>query len=254
MEVPELEDAGYPGQEHDQLFKSDYQHSAGENCSSCDVNQTENRGVRKSTRSVVHHGLIASRNLPMRSSAHRDHLRDSWGVVCFECETAGLMDTFPCIFIRGICNYSDSHRYEIWQPYAAIAAAAYTKDLLRSIHPQEVETIPLPGKLLCNNELISGNARMLTTITQKLPNLQQRAKLTMLLRLWVTELVSDHPWEPTDRKSRRRINKQMSNYYVLRAFEREIVSWQNTGSASYFAGCVYSSSASFPEWWLLHCI
>lgn len=149
MEVPELEDAGYPGQEHDQLFKSDYQHSAGENCSSCDVNQTENRGVRKYTRSVVHHGLIASRKLPMRSSAHRDHLRDSWGVVCFESEAAGLlMDTFPCIFIRGICNYSDSHRYEIWRPYAAIAAAAYTKDLLRSIHPQEVETIPLPSKLL----------------------------------------------------------------------------------------------------------
>ncbi|QYT05220.1 hypothetical protein H0G86_012114 [Trichoderma simmonsii] len=143
MNVPELEDAGYPGQEHDQLFKSDYQHSAGENCSSCDVNQTENRGVRKSTRSVVHHGLIASGNLPMRSSKHRDQMRDSWGVACFEWEAAGLMNTFPCIFIRGICNYSDSHRYDIWRPYAAIAAAAYTKDVLRSIHLQEVEAIPL---------------------------------------------------------------------------------------------------------------
>ncbi|KAL7800883.1 nucleoside phosphorylase domain-containing protein [Trichoderma afarasin] len=144
MEVPELEDGGYPGQEHDQLFKFDYQHSSGENCSSCDVNQTENRGVRKSTRSVVHHGLIASGNQSMRSSVQRDQMRDSWGVSCFEWEAAGLMDTFPCIFIRGICNYSDSHRYEIWRPYAAIAAAAYTKDLLRSIHPQEVEAILLP--------------------------------------------------------------------------------------------------------------
>jgi nucleoside phosphorylase len=148
LDVPALEDAGYPGLEHDQLFRSDYQHSTGENCSSCDVTRTEKRGVRKSTRSLVHYGLRASGNAVMRSSVRRDELRDTWGVSCFEMEAVGLMDTFPCLIIRGISDYSDSHKHKIWQPYAAIAAAAYAKDLLRIIHPKEVETTPPPSKLI----------------------------------------------------------------------------------------------------------
>ncbi|KAL7914207.1 nucleoside phosphorylase domain-containing protein [Trichoderma velutinum] len=145
LDVPALEDAGYPGQEHDQLFKSDYQHSAGENCSSCDANRIENRGVRKSTRSVVHYGLIASGNMVMSSSLGRDALQKLWGVSCFDSEAVGLMDTFPCLIIRGICDYSDTHRNIIWRQYAAIAAAACAKDLLRVIHPKEVEITPLPN-------------------------------------------------------------------------------------------------------------
>ncbi|KAL6825543.1 nucleoside phosphorylase domain-containing protein [Trichoderma sp. SZMC 28015] len=144
LDVPALEDSGYPGVKHDQLFKSDYRHSSGENCSSCDKAQIEARGVRKTTRSVVHYGLIASGNAVMRSSIRRDELRDAWGVACFEMEAAGLMDAFPCLVIRGICDYSDSHKHKIWQPYAAITAAAYAKDLLRIIHPKEVETTPAP--------------------------------------------------------------------------------------------------------------
>lgn len=145
LDVPALEDSGYPGVEHDQLFKSDYQHSTGEDCSSCDVSRIETRGVRKTTRSIAHYGLIASGNAVMRSSIRRDELRDTWGVACFEMEAAGLMDTFPCLVIRGICDYSDSHKHKIWQPYAAVAAAAYAKDLLRIIHPKEVEATPPPS-------------------------------------------------------------------------------------------------------------
>ncbi|KAL3491198.1 hypothetical protein BJX62DRAFT_128619 [Aspergillus germanicus] len=32
--------------------------------------------------------------------------------------------------IRGICDYADSHKNKEWQPYAAMTAAAYTKELL----------------------------------------------------------------------------------------------------------------------------
>lgn len=146
LDVPALEDAGYPGSEQDQLFKSHYLHAVGENCSSCDMAQIEKRIMRKSNRSFVHYGLIASGNAVMKSAKRRDELRDSWGVSCFEMEAAGLMDTFPCLVIRGICDYSDSHKHKNWQPYAAIAAAAYAKDLLRIIHPKEVETTPPPSK------------------------------------------------------------------------------------------------------------
>lgn len=74
----------------------------------------------------------------MRSALRRDELRDQWDILCFEMEAAGLMDHFPCIVIRGICDYSDGHKNKVWQPYASITAAAYAKDLLRVIHPENV--------------------------------------------------------------------------------------------------------------------
>jgi nucleoside phosphorylase len=40
------------------------------------------------------------------------------------------MDSFPCLVIRGICDYADSHKNKIWQPYAAATAASYAKELL----------------------------------------------------------------------------------------------------------------------------
>lgn len=43
-----------------------------------------------------------------------------------------MMD-FPCIVIRGICDYADSHKNKQWQGYAALAAASYTKELLSYI-------------------------------------------------------------------------------------------------------------------------
>jgi nucleoside phosphorylase len=60
-------------------------------------------------------------------------------VLCFKMETAGLINHFPCLVIRGICDYSDSHKNKEWQGYAAIAAVAYTKDLLCRIALNKVE-------------------------------------------------------------------------------------------------------------------
>lgn len=52
-------------------------------------------------------------------------------------EAAGLMNDFPCLVIRGICDYADSHKNDKWQPYAAAVAAAYMKELLSIIPSQE---------------------------------------------------------------------------------------------------------------------
>ncbi|KAL4963849.1 uncharacterized protein BDV14DRAFT_175632 [Aspergillus stella-maris] len=69
-------------------------------------------------------------------------LRDEWareeGIICFEMEAAGLMDSFPCLVIRGICDYTDSHKNKVWQPYAAATAACYAKELLHVISGQGV--------------------------------------------------------------------------------------------------------------------
>jgi hypothetical protein len=51
-------------------------------------------------------------------------------MLCFEMEAAGLMNQLPCLVIRGICDYSDSHKNKQWQGYAALTAAAYAKILL----------------------------------------------------------------------------------------------------------------------------
>ncbi|KAH1912671.1 hypothetical protein KXV48_001139, partial [Aspergillus fumigatus] len=46
---------------------------------------------------------------------------------------AGLMDILPCLSIRGICDYSDSHKSKEWQRYAAATAAAYARELLEEL-------------------------------------------------------------------------------------------------------------------------
>ena len=53
--------------------------------------------------------------------------------ICFEMEAAGLVDSFPCLVIRGVSDYADSHKNDRWQGYAAAVASAYAKELLVSM-------------------------------------------------------------------------------------------------------------------------
>lgn len=87
---------------------------------------------------VIHYGLIASADQLMSDGLLRDKLSAEYDILCFETEAAGLMNGFPCLVIRGICDYSDSHKSERWQGYSSMVAAAYTKDLLYRIPPHRV--------------------------------------------------------------------------------------------------------------------
>lgn len=75
----------------------------------------------------------------MKDALLRDTLADQKNVLCFSMETAGLMNRFPCLIIRGICDYSDSHKPEEWQGFAGMAAAAYAKDLIYYLAPELVQ-------------------------------------------------------------------------------------------------------------------
>lgn len=88
---------------------------------------------------AIHYGLIASANQLMKDALVRDKLAAEKDVLCFEMEAAGLMNHFPCLVIRGICDYADSHKNKEWQGYAAMVAAAYAKELLCQIPPSRVE-------------------------------------------------------------------------------------------------------------------
>ncbi|KAN0087192.1 hypothetical protein V8E54_000880 [Elaphomyces granulatus] len=120
-----------PADEHDRLFKPAYDHPPGEDtCINCDKRELTHRHPRTSDEPQIHYGLIASGNQVMKHGATRDRLGKEYGMLCFEMEAAGLMNQLPCLVIRGICDYSDSHKNKHWQGYAALAAAAYARILL----------------------------------------------------------------------------------------------------------------------------
>lgn len=66
----------------------------------------------------------------MKSGEDRDKISKEEKVIAFEMESAGIWDIFPCLVIKGVCDYADSHKNKAWQPYAAAAAAACMKALL----------------------------------------------------------------------------------------------------------------------------
>ena len=129
----------YPGVEYDQLFEADYDHPVGAaSCADCHIDRVVRRPDREEHNSVIHYGIIASGNQVMRDGRTRERLRREMNVLCFEMEAAGLMDDFPCLVVRGICDYADSHKNKRWQPYAAATAAAYAKELLKIISGGQV--------------------------------------------------------------------------------------------------------------------
>jgi nucleoside phosphorylase len=85
----------------------------------------------------------------MKDGRKRDHLAQQVGILCFEMEAAGLMDNFPCLVIRGICDYADSHKHKEWQPYAAATAAAYAKELLSIILEKQLVDTPTASMTDC---------------------------------------------------------------------------------------------------------
>ncbi|KAJ5494608.1 Tetratricopeptide-like helical [Penicillium fimorum] len=118
----------------DWLFQASYNHSSeSADCSKCDQGQLVTRPSREANGPIVHYGLIASGNQVMKNAITRDAIAQELGILCFEMEAAGLMDQLPCLVIRGVCDYCDSHKHKQWQGYAALTAAAYTRALLRVV-------------------------------------------------------------------------------------------------------------------------
>lgn len=117
--------------EDDWLFQSTYNHENSEhNCSACDQTQLVNRPERITDDPYFHYGLIASGDQVMKDAKARDSIAQDLDILCFEMESAGLIDELPSLAIRDICDYCDSHKNKQWQGYAALAAAAYAKALL----------------------------------------------------------------------------------------------------------------------------
>jgi nucleoside phosphorylase len=153
---------GYPGPANDQLFSAKYRHmhrdpqtcrvcggetegvceiAAKENCVElgCEVNQLVPRKrlvvdpsseAQEAYFPEIFIGRIASGDTVLKSGEHRDRVAAQNDVIAFEMEGAGAWDEVPCVIIKGICDYADSHKNKAWQPFAAATAAAVMKAVL----------------------------------------------------------------------------------------------------------------------------
>ena len=129
---PELA-AAYPGAAQDRLFEATYPHvTDGMSCEecACDDKMLRRTRLQGDGQPAVHFGLIASGDTVMKSGDDRDAIARQAGVIGFEMEGAGVWDIFPCVVIKGACDYADSHKTKAWQRYAAATAAACMKAFL----------------------------------------------------------------------------------------------------------------------------
>ena len=142
------EDSGYthPGDDKDRLCVTCSSHVSGTDSGNC--SDTGPREPRRSKNPKIHYGIIASGNTLVKDAKERteilDRLPETWRskCLCIEMEAAGLMNKFPCIVIRGICDYADSHKNDMWQKYAAATAAAFAKEFLGYVDAREVDRAP----------------------------------------------------------------------------------------------------------------
>ncbi|KAH6626149.1 ankyrin repeat-containing domain protein [Chaetomium sp. MPI-SDFR-AT-0129] len=148
----------------DVLFKASYAHVKAsvadddeeedeeeeESCRRCDKTMAVERKLRDSPNPRVHYGLVASGNQVIKDGVFREKLKKDLGghVLCVEMEAAGLMNNFPCVVIRGICDYADSHKNDAWQEHAAATAAAVAKELLQQVSADDVEREPAVKDLM----------------------------------------------------------------------------------------------------------
>ncbi|KAL2821686.1 nucleoside phosphorylase domain-containing protein [Aspergillus granulosus] len=121
--LPRLRKFRYPGAVNDKLYQQQ------------DPNQIVQRSRDprdQGAHPVIHWGKIASGDLVMKNALVRDELARQHGIICFEMEAAGVMTRLSCLVIRGVSDYCDSHKNDMWQGYAATVAAGFAREVCLS--------------------------------------------------------------------------------------------------------------------------
>lgn len=135
----------HPGLEHDKLFQPHYRHVGGykSNCKDCDGNELVEREPRDDSHKdlfIYHQGRIATGNSVVMDGEKRDSISSQCGgALCIEMEAAGLEVNSRCLVIRGISDYADSHKSDLWRSYAAAKAVVFARELLGKIPARDVK-------------------------------------------------------------------------------------------------------------------
>ncbi|KAJ6261446.1 ankyrin repeat [Drechslerella dactyloides] len=147
-------------------FKAEYVHrNRNQQCNGCcsfdEINLLQLDDREDPSSVAVHYGTIGCGNQVVKDSVTRDELATEHRIIAFEMESAGMMDGFPCVVIRGICDYADSHKNNIWQPYAALAAAVYAKELILSMNWRTIARVDPISEALLTDKIkeISGHLK-----------------------------------------------------------------------------------------------
>ncbi|EAQ85657.1 hypothetical protein CHGG_06910 [Chaetomium globosum CBS 148.51] len=95
---------------------------------------------------TIHVGPVGSGDTVMKSAIRRDKVADAEGIIAFEMEAAGIWEHQPCLVVKGVCDYADSHKNKKFQDYAAATAASVAKALLE-LHTPAENSEPTADKL-----------------------------------------------------------------------------------------------------------
>ncbi|KAI9036612.1 uncharacterized protein KD926_001625 [Aspergillus affinis] len=166
----------HPGREHDQLFMVQREHSpAGANCGESLSEVQLERAQREDTEPQTFYGTIASGNALVEHGPARERLGKDTGALCFERVSAGVVQDLPCLAICGISNYADSHKNTQWEGYAALAAAAYAKELLAYVPSRPV---PRPSMLAAISATVSREEQSRQSVNAGPKTQDERVRIT----------------------------------------------------------------------------
>ena len=196
----------------DQLFRPDYTHSGDvSGCGTCDTTMLKPRKARSSSAPWIHHGVIASGDSLMKNPAKRDDIAQRHDTICFEMEAAALMDNLQCLPIRGICDYSDSHKNDDWQDWAAATAASWARELLEVLSPfsigHQVQSVPcnMPPSPYPQSSLDAGTLgrrkELLESLSFPKINARRNAILQTQTCQWFLQLPKYKTWIENERCS-----------------------------------------------------
>jgi nucleoside phosphorylase len=156
----------YPRDAPDQLFAPHFIHKHRKACSicesspdnvckiaktmSCDELQCHQQDNVQRTRDTpatykpsIFMGRIGSGNTLMKSGEDRDRIAYKHNLIAFEMEGTGAWDVLPCIIIKSISDYADSHKNNAWHEFAAATAASVTKAILQRRPVRDSARTPL---------------------------------------------------------------------------------------------------------------
>lgn len=94
---------------------------------------------RQTGKPVVHLGPIAAGRQVSRNDQLRQDVATKFGILAFDMEFDAVVDSVfgnrkdSYVLIRGVADYKDGSRRKEWQPYASLAAAAFTKAVICSM-------------------------------------------------------------------------------------------------------------------------
>jgi nucleoside phosphorylase len=85
----------------------------------------------------IHVGTIGSASTLLKDDEYRDGLNERYNTIAYEMEGAGVAiaaasSSIEYLMVRGICDYADMKKDDVWQKYASVCAAAFARAILEA--------------------------------------------------------------------------------------------------------------------------